>query len=286
MKFEEELMVEIIQLALTEDKVRQDVTTHALLEYDRCVPARVIAKADGVISGVDVFLKTFQILDQTVSFQIRKHDGSPVKAGETVLDIRGRESSILKGERTALNFLQRLSGIASLTRKFVDKLKPYPCVLLDTRKTTPGMRYLEKKAVRDGGGTNHRLNLEDLAMIKDNHIMMAGSITGAVQKVKEKYPDKKIEVEVKDLAELRETLALPVDMIMLDNFQAEGIKAALGLKSSGINPAVKFEVSGNVTLENIEERARLGIDYISVGALTHSFQSLDISLDIIDTKEE
>lgn len=286
MKFEEDLMVEIIQLALTEDKVRQDVTTHALLEYDRCVLARVIAKADGVISGVEVFIKTFQILDQTVSFQVRKHDGSPVIAGETVLDIRGRESSILKGERTALNFLQRLSGIASLTRKFVDKLKPYPCVLLDTRKTTPGMRYLEKKAVRDGGGTNHRLNLEDMAMVKDNHIMMAGSITGAVQKVKEKHPDKKIEVEVKDLDELREALALPVDMIMLDNFQSEGIKAALVLKSSGINPAVKFEVSGNVTLENIEEKARLGIDYISVGALTHSFRSLDMSLDIVDIKEE
>jgi len=285
MKFEEDLMVEIIQLALAEDKARQDITTWALLEYDRLVSARVIAKANGIISGIDVFTRTFQILDDTVSFQVQRGDGEPVEAGQTVLDIRGKESSILKGERTALNFLQRLSGIASLTRKFVDKLKPYPCVLLDTRKTTPGMRYLEKKAVRDGGGTNHRLNLEDMAMVKDNHIRMAGSITRAFQEVKKKFPGKKIEVEVKDLDELREALALPVDMIMLDNFQADGIREALVLKGAGPNPAVKFEISGNVTLENIEERAQPGIDFISVGALTHSFQSLDISLDIIDKKE-
>jgi len=170
-----------------------------------------------------------------------------------------------------------LSGIAALTRKFVDKLKPYSASLLDTRKTTPGMRYLEKKAVRDGGGTNHRMNLEDMAMVKDNHIKMAGSISTAVQKIREKSPGKKIEVEVKNLKELEEALSMDVDIVMLDNFSTERLKEAVKIN----NHRLKLEVSGNVSLENIEEKAAAGIDFISVGALTHSFKSLDLSLNII-----
>ena len=275
--FEEKLMRQIVELALWEDRVQQDVTTNALVEYDRKVTAAVIAKSEGVISGIEVFTAAFQMVDTEISARIFKGDGSAVKKGDTVLEMEGKESSILKAERTALNFLQRLSGIAALTRKFVDKLKPYSASLLDTRKTTPGMRYLEKKAVRDGGGTNHRVNLEDMAMIKDNHIKMTGSISTAVQKIREKSPGKKIEVEVKNLKELKEAISMDVDIVMLDNFSTELLKEAVKIN----NHRVKLEVSGNVSLENIEEKAAAGIDFISVGALTHSFKSLDLSLNII-----
>jgi len=275
--YEEKLMRQIVELALWEDRVREDVTTNSLMEYDRKVIAAVTAKEEGVISGVEVFTAAFQMIDTEISVKVFKGDGSAVKKGDTVLEIEGKESSILKVERTALNFLQRLSGIATLTQKFVDKLKSYSASLLDTRKTTPGMRYLEKKAVKDGGGTNHRMNLEDMAMVKDNHIKMAGSISTAVKKIKEKFPGKKIEVEVKNLKELEEALSMGVDIVMLDNFSTKLLREAVKIN----NHRVKLEVSGNISLENIEEKAVEGIDFISVGALTHSFKSLDLSLNII-----
>ncbi len=275
--FKEKLMRQIVELALLEDRVREDVTTNSLMEYDRKVTAEVTAKEEGVISGVEVFTAAFQTLFPEVSVRVFKDDGSAVKKGDTVLEIEGMESSILTVERTALNFLQRLSGIATLTRKFVDKLKPYRVLLLDTRKTTPGMRYLEKKAVKDGGGTNHRMNLEDMALVKDNHIKMSGSISTAVKKIREKFPGKKIEVEVKNLKELEEALSVGVDIVMLDNFSTELLREAVKIN----NHRVKLEVSGNVSLENIEEKAAVGIDFISVGALTHSFKSLDLSLNIV-----
>jgi nicotinate-nucleotide pyrophosphorylase (carboxylating) len=225
-----------------------------------------------------VFSAVFQTLEPGIKIKVFKGDGVPVKKGDIVLELIGMESSILKAERTALNFLQRLSGIATLTRRYVEKLGALNVTLLDTRKTTPGMRYLEKKAVKHGGGTNHRMNLADMAMVKDNHIKMAGSISHAVKKIREKYPDKKIEVEVKNLEELEETLALVpgVHMIMLDNFSPELINEAVKRN----NRQVKLEISGNVNLDNIAEKAVPGIDYISVGALTHSFKSLDLSLNI------
>jgi nicotinate-nucleotide pyrophosphorylase (carboxylating) len=279
--FEEQLMQEIINLALTEDRVRDDVTTNSLKDYDNQVTAAVIAKENGIISGTGVFINTFITVDPLVSINVFKCDGREVKKGDIVLEIKGMESSILEAERTALNFLQRLSGIATLTKKFVDKLKPYHTTLLDTRKTTPGMRYLEKKAVRDGGGTNHRLNLEDMAMVKDNHIEMAGTISNAVKKIREKFPGKKIEVEVKNLTELDEALSLEVDMIMLDNFNIGMLKEAVQtVKQSQYRHRAKLEISGNVDLENIAEKAAVGVDFISVGALTHSFTSLDLSLKI------
>ncbi len=273
-----QLTEEIVQLALEEDRARHDVTTNSLLDCDRRVTANVTAKEEGIISGTGVFITVFQAIDQTVSIRILKEDGSAVKKGDVVLEIEGMVGSILKTERTALNFLQRLSGIATLTKRFMDKLKPYNVTLLDTRKTTPGMRYLEKKAVKDGGGSNHRMNLEDMAMVKDNHITMAGSISKAVKRIREKFPGKRIEVEVKNLTELKEVLSLEpaVDMIMLDNFSPELLEEAVKLN----NHRVKLEVSGNVTLENTAEKAATGIDFISVGALTHSFKSLDISLNI------
>jgi nicotinate-nucleotide pyrophosphorylase (carboxylating) len=276
--FEESLTRQIIDLALSEDKAWDDVTTDSLLDYDANVTAGVAAKQDGIISGTGIFTAVFQTIDPQVTVKILKDDGSPVKKGDLVLEIAGMESSILKAERTALNFLQRLSGIATLTHQYAEKLKPFQVTLLDTRKTTPGMRYLEKKAVKDGGGANHRMNLEDMAMVKDNHIAMAGCITNAVKKVREKFPDKKIEVEVKNLIELEEALSLTpaVDMIMLDNFNPAILEEAVAIN----NRRVKLEVSGNVNLENIREKAAAGIDFISVGALTHSFKSLDLSLDI------
>ncbi len=275
--FEEKLLQEIVMLALWEDMVPKDDTTNSLMEYDRKVIAEVTAKEEGIISGIEAFTASFQAIFYEVSVRVFKGDGCAVKKGDIVLEVEGMESSILMVERTALNFLQHLSGIATLTRKFVDKLKPYSASLLDTRKTTPGMRYLEKKAVKDGGGSNHRMNLEDMAMVKDNHIKMAGTISKAVEKIREKFPGKKIEVEVKNLKELEEALSLDVDIIMLDNFSPGLLREAVKIN----NRRVKLEVSGNVTLENIEEKAAAGIDFISVGALTHSFKSLDLSLNII-----
>lgn len=275
-------MREIVKLALAEDRVDQDVTTLALKDFDREVSAEVTARAEGVVSGLEVFTQTFMMVDPTVEVRRLKEDGDEVGPGEAVAEIRGAESAILKAERTALNFLQQLSGVATWTRQFVQQIKGCNVGLLDTRKTVPGMRYLQKKAVRDGGGANHRLNLEDMAMVKDNHIRMAGTITRAVEMIRERFPAKRVEVEVRNLEELAEALSLEVDMIMLDNFDLPLIKEAVKIT----NRRAKLEVSGNVTLDNIEEKAETGVDFISVGALTHSFPSLDFSLNIrVDSRK-
>jgi nicotinate-nucleotide pyrophosphorylase (carboxylating) len=277
MDLENQYLERIVRLALAEDRVQADITTNALIDLDREARAEVRAKAAGIISGIEAFMLTMSQVDAALRVTVHAGDGCTVEPGSLVLEIRGRESSILKAERTALNFLQRLSGVATLTRQFIEKLKPCRAVLLDTRKTTPGMRYLEKKAVRDGGGRNHRLNLEDMAMIKDNHIAMAGGIRPAVERVRAACPGKKIEVEVKSLPELEEALALGVEMIMLDNFPLDQVSLAVALNRG----RAKLEISGNVTLENIAEKVASGVDFISVGALTHSFQSLDLSLKIM-----
>ena len=277
MDLERSCLNEIIRLALAEDRCEADVTTSALLAFDGPARAEVRAKAAGVISGTGVFAETMRTVDPDLRIAVVKADGRPVFPGDLVLEIFGRESSILKGERAALNFMQRLSGIATLTREYVEKLTPYRAVLLDTRKTTPGMRYLEKQAVRDGGGCNHRLNLEAMAMVKDNHIEMAGGIAPAVAALRGAFPEKTIEVEVKNLRECQEALDLGVEMIMLDNFPLDQAGRAVALNRG----RAKLEISGNVTLANIAEKAATGVDFISVGALTHSFQSLDLSLEIM-----
>ncbi len=276
MSHESDLERKIILLALEEDEVLNDVTTNSLSEYDSDISALVIAKGHGVISGTDTFIRVFSEVDKSVVIEVLKGDGSIVKKGDHVITLSGRKTSILKGERTALNFLQRLSGIASLTSDFTSLMKGSGIKLLDTRKTTPGMRYLEKKAVVDGGGTNHRMNLKDMAMIKDNHIKMAGSISKAVELVRENSINVKIEVEVTDINELEEALSNKVDIIMLDNFNNDLLEKAVKLKI----PEVKYEISGNVTLDNIQDKLCKGIDFISSGALTHSFRSLDLSLEI------
>jgi nicotinate-nucleotide pyrophosphorylase (carboxylating) len=277
MDLENQCLERIVRLALDEDHAQADITTNALIALDGSARAEVRAKAAGIISGIEAFLLTMLLVDASLKITVQKGDGDSVQPGDLVLEINGRESSILRGERTALNFLQRLSGVATLTQAFVEKLKPCRAVLLDTRKTTPGMRYLEKKAVRDGGGRNHRLNLEDMAMVKDNHIAMAGGIRPAVERVRAACPGKKIEVEVKNIAELEEALALGVEWIMLDNFPLEQVVRAVALNRG----RAKLEISGNVTLENIADKAATGVDFISAGALTHSFHSLDLSLKIV-----
>jgi nicotinate-nucleotide pyrophosphorylase (carboxylating) len=277
MDLERECLKKIVRLALEEDRVDADITTGSLVDLDGRARAEVRAKEPGVISGIDAFQRVMCEVDAKLDVSVFAGDGCAVQAGDLVLEVCGRESSILKGERTALNFLQRLSGVATLTRAFVEKLKPYRAELLDTRKTTPGMRYLEKNAVRHGGGRNHRLNLEDMAMVKDNHIAMAGGITAAVQRVRAAHPGKQIEVEVKNMSELQEALELGVDLVMLDNFPLDQAGAAVALNHG----RARLEISGNVTLENIAAHAATGIDFISVGALTHSFRSLDLSLKIV-----
>lgn len=277
MDLERDCLLKIVRLALAEDRVRDDVTTNALAELDGPARAELRAKEGGVISGVDAFVLTMREVDPQLEVDVYRGDGCAVAAGDLVLEVSGRESSILRGERTALNFMQRLSGVATLTRRFVEALRPTRAQLLDTRKTTPGMRYLEKNAVRHGGGRNHRLNLADMAMIKDNHIVMAGGIAAAVGRVRAACPGKAIEVEVKDLAELEQALALGVEMIMLDNFPLPAAREAVRLVAG----RARLEISGNVTLENAAEKAASGVDFVSVGALTHSFRSLDLSLKIV-----
>jgi len=280
MDFKDKISEDLINLALLEDRVNEDVTTNSLKDYDNSVIAEVSAKENGVISGIGIFKRVFEKVDSNIIIEVFKDDGDTVKVGDEVLSIKGLESSILKAERTALNFIQRLSGVATLTRKYVNALQETNVILLDTRKTTPGMRYLEKKAVVDGGGNNHRLNLEDMAMIKDNHIIMAGSITKSVLKIKEKFPNKKIEVEVKNIDEFKESVKLSVDIIMLDNFKYDKLLEVLKIERGDI----KIEVSGNINIDNIRKRAVKGVDYISVGALTHSYKALDLSLNIVERK--
>ncbi len=264
---------------LLEDIGVKDITTDSL-DVDRKVRGYFIAKDDGVLAGIDFAISIFKILDENLKVITYKKDGSSVKKGDIILEIEGNGKALLKGERTALNITQRLSGIATLTRKYVKKLEGTKTKLLDTRKTTPGFRYFEKYAVKVGGGENHRFALYDMVMIKDNHILLTGSISEAVKQIKKKVsPMVKIEVEVSNLEELKEALECNVDIIMLDNMSLEDMKEAVKL----VNGKVKLEASGNITLDNIREVALTGVDFISTGATIHSSKWLDISmrLDII-----
>lgn len=281
-KEERKALRRIVRLALAEDHVDEDATTLSLREFDAPVRAEVVAKAAGVVSGIPAFRETFRLVDAGVRIRSLRHDGDRVETGDVLLELQGMEGSILRAERTALNFLQRLSGVATMTRNFVRRLEGTGVTLLDTRKTTPGMRLLEKRAVRDGGGANHRQHLADMVMIKDNHIRMTGSIALAVQAVRRNHPHLPVEVETQDLNQFREALALPVDVIMLDNFSDEMVAEAVSM-NRGLR---RLELSGNVTLDTITQRVRPGIDYISVGALTHSYRSLDLSLEIRPLQEK
>ena len=265
---------DLILQAIEEDLGNGDITTNYLdLERTNTV-AFMIAKADGMVAGVDVAIRVFKLLDSELKTLIYRKDGDIVKPFDEILRIEGNPSSILKGERTALNFIQRLSGIATKTNNLVKLIESTDVKLLDTRKTTPLLRRLEKYAVRIGGGYNHRTGLYDMILIKENHIRAAGGITEAIRRVKLHNTTYKIEIEVTNLFELAEAFKAGVDRVMLDNMDVKTIKQAVK-KYKG---KVELEVSGGINESNIQMYAATGVDYISCGALTHSVKALDISL--------
>jgi nicotinate-nucleotide pyrophosphorylase (carboxylating) len=276
----ETYLKEIIRRALDEDIQTGDVTTQAVIPDSVFGKGKFLVKANGVIAGLTVAGKVFEMIDDKIDFKILFPDGEKVKAGEIVAIVEGKASSILTAERTALNFLQRMSGIATLTNNFVEKIKHTKAKILDTRKTVPGLRMLDKEAVKFGGGKNHRIGLFDMFLIKDNHIEIAGSIKHAVNACRnfqqKKNSNLRIEVETKNLEEVKEALSCDVDIIMLDNFNIDMMKKAVQL----INGKCLVEASGNINLDNVKEVAETGVDFISVGALTHSIKALDISLEV------
>lgn len=266
---------ELILSALREDITSEDITTNSVMREYQLGEVELICKQDGVIAGLDVFKRTFELLDSKTKVTFTKKDGDTVKNGDKIGVVRGDIRVLLSGERTALNYLQRMSGIATYTRSITDLLKGSKTKLLDTRKTTPNMRVFEKYAVKVGGGYNHRYNLSDGILLKDNHIGAAGGVKEAVQMAKEYAPFvRKIEIEVENLDMLKEALDAGADIIMLDNMSVEDMKEAVKLVSG----KAETECSGNVTKENVERLVDIGVDYISSGALTHSSPILDLSL--------
>ena len=265
----------LILSALQEDITSEDITTNSVMPHYQLGEVELICKEDGVIAGLDVFKRVFTLLDESTEVTFTCKDGDRVRKGEKLGIIRGDIRVLLSGERTALNFLQRMSGIATYTRKIADLLEGTKTKLLDTRKTTPNMRVFEKYAVKVGGGYNHRYNLSDGILLKDNHIGAAGGVKEAVQMAKEYAPFvRKIEIEVENLDMLREALEAGADIIMLDNMSVEDMREAVKLCAG----KAETECSGNVTKENVAKLVDIGVDYISSGALTHSSPILDLSL--------
>lgn len=266
-----------IQEWLDEDIMEGDLSTHSLLTPQDREKAWIQAKEDGIVAGLWLAKMVFEEVDPSCQIQVLVEDGSPVKRGDVLLEIEGPMLSLLAAERVALNLLQRMSGIATLTQQYVNLVKDYSVRIVDTRKTTPGLRGLEKYAVRMGGGFNHRFGLYDAAMIKDNHIKAAGSITKAVQTLRANLPHTtRIEVEVEHEEQVEEALSVQADIIMLDNMSIEQMKKAV----EKINKRAIVEASGGVSLQTVREIASTGVDVISVGALTHSVKALDISMDL------
>ncbi|MDO4555807.1 MAG: carboxylating nicotinate-nucleotide diphosphorylase [Lachnospiraceae bacterium] len=273
----------LILEALKEDISSEDVTTNSVMREAVTGTVDLIGKEDGVIAGLWVFKRVFELLDDKIQFNFFCKDGDAVKKGQLLAVVTGDIRVLLSGERTALNYLQRMSGIATYTHSVQTLLKGSKTKLLDTRKTTPNMRIFEKYAVRAGGGYNHRYNLSDGVLLKDNHIGAAGSVTKAVQMAKEYAPFvRKIEVEVENLDMVKEAVEAGADIIMLDNMTPEQMREAIKL----IDGRAKTECSGNVTKENIERLLSLGVDYISSGALTHSAPILDISMKNLHALQE
>ncbi len=264
----------LINLALEEDVASGDITTDNLIPAATRRKAYMLAKADGVVAGLPIAEMVFRQLDESLVWKPQVEEGARVSNGTILVRFEASYRALLTGERTALNFFQRLSGIATMSAKYADEVKGSNTVILDTRKTLPGFRILDKYAVRTGGATNHRIGLFDMVMIKDNHIEVAGGIIPAVEQIKAKIPSTiKIEVETTNLKQVEEALTAGADIIMLDNMDNETMAQAVQL----IQGKAKIEASGNMTLERIRGVASTGVNYISIGALTHSVQAMDIS---------
>lgn len=278
-------MVDPIEIALREDLGDGDVTTDFFVSKNQQAMARIVAHERVILAGTETTAEVFRRVDSTLDVAVLRNDGSEVNAGENVINLRGSARPILKAERVALNFLQRLSGIATLTRKFVDAAANDRVKILDTRKTTPGLRALEKAAVVAGGGANHRFGLFDMVLLKDNHLAANtgfDAFAKAVHKVREARPNVQIEVEADTLEQVRTFLEIDgIDLILLDNMKPAQIREAIALGKN----KVKFEASGGVTLKNVRQIAATGVDYISIGALTHSPRAVDFSLELTPLAE-
>ena len=267
----------LIENALKEDIGNGDITTNALIPDSMNSSATMVAKADGIIAGMNVAEAVFRYLSPQISWNPFVQDGDSIKKGDLLVEMSGPFRSLLTGERLALNFLQRMSGIATMTSLFVAQVAGTGTKILDTRKTVPGLRLLDKYAVKAGGGENHRIGLYDMVLIKDNHIKVAGGIKKAVEQIRINLPSgMKIEVETTTIQEVKEAIEMKADIIMLDNMNNETMKRCVEL----INHQAKVEASGNMSFERIKEVAATGVDYISIGALTHSVMALDISMNI------
>ncbi len=279
MKTTEELIDQLLDLSFAEDIGDGDHTTLCCIPETEMGKQHLLIKEDGVLAGVDIALKVFKKFDPELKVTLFKHDGDRVKVGDIAFVVEGKVRSLLQTERLMLNIMQRMSGIATMTAKYMDELKGLKTKVLDTRKTTPGMRMLEKQAVKIGGGMNHRIGLFDMILLKDNHVDFAGGITNAIHKAQQYIKDNhkegmKIEIEVRNFDELQEALNCGgIDRVMLDNFSIENTKKAVEI----INGRVETESSGGITFSTLRSYAECGVDYISVGALTHSVKGLDMS---------
>ncbi|MGN0460007.1 MAG: carboxylating nicotinate-nucleotide diphosphorylase [Ruminococcus sp.] len=269
---------DLIKSALKEDINYIDITTDNLIPQEQEGEAKFLAKAEGVLCGIDVAIRVFTLIQPDFQYEILINDGEYVKKGDIIATVKGKTRTILKGERTALNLLQHMSGIATMTNRIVKIVEGTNASIADTRKTLPGLRPIQKYAVTVGGGKNHRYNLSDAAMLKDNHVDAGGGITGAVKKLRSKLGHMaKVELEVRNLDELKEALSVDVDVIMLDNMDNETMKKAVEIT----NGKALLEASGGITEETIRGVAETGVDIISIGALTHSVKAFDISLKIV-----
>ena len=288
-KLSESALQDLIRNALKEDIGSGDITTEFLVPKNEVIKAAIILKEKATVAGLEIARKVFKAVNKDIRFEAVSADGSQEKPGKIIAKIQGQAGSILSGERTALNFLSHLSGVATVTRSFVDEVKPYKAKIMDTRKTTPGLRELEKYAVALGGGHNHRMGLWDAVLVKDNHIavLKAGArginIKDIARLVKEKKPKgMKTDIEVRNLKEFQEVLEIPPDIIMLDNMDISQIKKAVAMRDAQPSRKnVKIEVSGGVHLGNVGAIAKTGVDMISIGALTHSAKAVDMSLEVI-----